>query len=69
MARRHAINCLDSLAPDARAAIRDEAEKRVIEKSADRRIGFSTFVAMEERRIALQRHPIPTFEEWERTQH
>jgi len=32
-------------------------------------IGSSTFVAMEERRIALERHPVPSFEEWEHSQH
>jgi Replication initiator protein A len=67
MARRHAVSYLESLAPDARAAIRAEAEERIIQKKG-RGIAFDSFVAIEERRIALEHQPVPGFEEWERSQ-
>src|SRR5205807_1437603 len=67
MARRHAASYLETLSLEARAAIKAEAEERVIQKSG-KGTGFNMIVAMEQRRIALQRHPIPSFEEWQRSQ-
>jgi Replication initiator protein A len=67
MARRHAVSYLETLSLEARATIKAEAEERVMQKSG-KGTGFNMIVAMEERRIALQRHPTPSFEEWQRSQ-
>lgn len=67
MARRHAAAYLESLPEDQRHAIREHAEGTVAKKTG-RMTGFQTFVAIEERRIALTLHPTPTFEEWARSQ-
>jgi flagellar motility protein MotE (MotC chaperone) len=67
MAARHAMSYLESLTPEGRNVIKAEAEQRIAHKSG-RGIGFSTFVSIEERRIALEQSPVPSFDEWQRSQ-
>ena len=67
MARRHAVTYLESLSPDARAVISTEAKERVLQKTSSR-IGLDTFIAIEERRIALEHQPVPSFQEWQHSQ-
>jgi hypothetical protein len=67
MARRHAVSYLESLPLEKRAAIRTEAEERTIQKTG-KGIAFESFIAIEERRIALEHQPVPSFKEWERSQ-
>jgi hypothetical protein len=44
-----------------------EAKQRVLQKTTNR-IGLDTFIAIEERRIALELEPVPSFQEWQHSQ-
>lgn len=67
MTKRHAATYLEGLDDDRRQAIKEQAKQTVLAKSG-RLPGFDTFVAMEERRIVLSLNPVPSFEEWMRSQ-
>jgi len=67
MTKRHAAAYLESLNGDRRQAIKEQARQTVLAKSG-RVPGFDTFIAIEERRIVLTLNPVPSFEEWVRSQ-
>ena len=65
--KKQAFDQIESMSATERADIKQLAETTMTMKIGKGGLGYNARVAMEERRLTLERHPAPSFEQWQRS--
>ena len=65
--RKHVFDRLATLSPDDRSEIKTRAEANASQRYGRHNPAFNMSASFEERKLVLERWPVPSFEDWSRT--